>query len=173
MTSHIPLALSLLGSLAGYPLSSGTQKTASIPPPSVAPSTPPQAPWNASAVPSAPVHTSGPIPSTNPNAPHNINSTLGTTPPTTSSVASALCDVSTLQSSSIYDSICESNLQQPRFAKCVLSTLMEPRHILSAAKHVRTKGLALVGAVLTLLLVLLSLLLGIAMYIEPFLHDDS
>ena len=50
---------------------------------------------------------------------------------------------------------------------------MEPRHILSAAKHVRTKGLALVGAVLTLLLVLLSLLLGIAMYIKPFLHDDS
>ena len=95
MTSHIPLALSLLGSLAGYPLSSGTQKTAFNPPPSVTPpSAPPQVPWNAPAVPSAPVHTSGPIPSTNPNASHNINGTLGTSPPTTNSTANGLCDVS-------------------------------------------------------------------------------
>ena len=100
MTSHIPLALSLLGSFAGYPLSSGTQKTASNPPPNVAPSVPPQAPWNAPAAPSPPIHTSGPIPSTNPNAPHNINGTPGTTPPTTNPAASTLCDVS---HSSIYE----------------------------------------------------------------------
>ena len=97
MASHIPLALSLLGSFAGYPLSSGTQKTASNPPPTVAPpAPPPQAPWNApAAVPSPPVLTSGPIPSTNPNAPHNnLNGTLGTTPPNTNPAASTLCDVS-------------------------------------------------------------------------------
>ncbi|KAF8808619.1 ADP-ribosylation [Phlegmacium glaucopus] len=92
MASHIPLALSLLGSIAGYPLSSGTQRTAPNPPPSVAPSTAPQAPWNAPAVASVPVHTPAPIPSTNAN---NTNGTLGTSPPTSNSVA--LCDVCQLR----------------------------------------------------------------------------
>ena len=168
MASHIPLALSLLGSFAGYPLSSGTQTTASIPLAySVAPSASPQVPGNAPAVPSAPIHTSGPIPSTNPNAPHNSNSTLGTSPPTTNSAASALCEVSTwtLHRFLVY----ESNIYNPRFVKCVPNTLMEPKYIRSAAKHVRARDLVLMGVGRTLLLVLLLLpLLGIAMYVEHF-----
>jgi hypothetical protein len=54
---------------------------------------------------------------------------------------------------------------RPRFVKCVQNTLMEPRHIRSAAKHARTRGLALMGAARTLLLVQ-PLLLEIAMYVE-------
>lgn len=90
MASSIPLALSLLGSITGYPLSSGTQKVAPNPPPSIVPSAPVQPPWNPPAVPSAPVQTSGPVPS----APHNTNGTVGTSPPTSNSPANTLCDVS-------------------------------------------------------------------------------
>lgn len=174
MASHIPLALSLLGSFAGYPLSSGTQKTASNPPPTVAPPAPPQAPWNASAVvPSPPIHSSGPIPSTNPNAPHNTSSTPGSTPPTTNPAASTLCDVSAYNSHRRSMMFINSNSSLPRFVKYVPNTLMEPRLIRFVAKHARTRELALImGAARTLLLAQ-TLLLGIVMFVENFVHDDN
>ncbi|KAF8972248.1 hypothetical protein BDZ97DRAFT_1901353 [Flammula alnicola] len=96
MTSHIPLALSILGTLAShYPLGSLTQKAAPPPPPSVAPSGPAQSTTSGTAA-SAPVQVSAPQPSTNPNgATSSTNSTLGTSPPTTNPVA--LCEVGAIQ----------------------------------------------------------------------------
>ncbi|KDR68592.1 hypothetical protein GALMADRAFT_146244 [Galerina marginata CBS 339.88] len=95
MTSHIPLALSILGSLAShYPLGSMTQKAAPNPPnppPSVAPSAPAQSlpplPVN------APVAAPGPKPSANANGTTSTttNNNAGTTPPAINPVA--LCEV--------------------------------------------------------------------------------
>uniref|UniRef100_A0A8H7XXW0 PARP catalytic domain-containing protein n=1 Tax=Psilocybe cubensis TaxID=181762 RepID=A0A8H7XXW0_PSICU len=92
MASHIPLALSLLGTLAShYPLGSITQKAAPPPPPSVAPT---NATPSASALPSAPPATttaSNPVGNTNgTTAPAAVGSN-GNTPPAINPVA--LCEV--------------------------------------------------------------------------------
>ncbi|KAH9481196.1 Protein mono-ADP-ribosyltransferase PARP4 [Psilocybe cubensis] len=88
MASHIPLALSLLGTLAShYPLGSITQKAAPPPPPSVAPT---NATPSASALPSAPPATttaSNPVGNTNgTTAPAAVGSN-GNTPPAINPVA--------------------------------------------------------------------------------------
>ena len=101
MTSHIPLALSLLGTFAShYPLTSLNSNTASKPPPppSVAPSAPQTA--SNSSTSSTPGNASGPIPTTNPsglpqNPSNNSNNTPGTSPPTSNPLA--LCEVSTTE----------------------------------------------------------------------------
>ncbi len=87
MTSHIPLALSILGTIANaYPLTSMTQKSGPPPPPPP----PAQPPSVAPSAATAPVNVPGPQPSSNSNSSSNAN-TLGTSPPSTTSVA--LCEV--------------------------------------------------------------------------------
>ena len=90
MTSHIPLALSILGTLANaYPLSSATQKSAPPPPP---PSIAPQAPQNNPSTVAAPVNVPSAQPSSTANGSSNTTTTLGASPPSIKPVA--LCDVS-------------------------------------------------------------------------------
>ena len=64
------------------------------------------------------------------------------------------------------------NSSQLRSVKYDPNTLMEPRRIRSVVRPARTRGLALLGAARTLLLVH-PLLLGIAMYVESFVHDEN
>ncbi|PPQ92599.1 hypothetical protein CVT25_007291 [Psilocybe cyanescens] len=119
MASHIPLALSLLGTLAShYPLGSMTQKAAPPPPPSVAPSAPTQ---SAPVLPTAPpITTPGPNPSGNANGTTGAtaNSNAGSSPPVINPVA--LCEA------------CRLHLD---FATIDLSTQMEQKCTISAAKH--------------------------------------
>ncbi|CAA7269535.1 unnamed protein product [Cyclocybe aegerita] len=95
MTSHIPLALSILGSLANaYPLVSSKPAPAAAPapppnpPPSIAPS---QQPHNAtSSAGSFPIGASAPQPSSNANGPTNSNVPVGGNTTTINPVA--LCE---------------------------------------------------------------------------------
>src|SRR5258707_13961320 len=88
MSSHIPLALSILGTIANaYPLNSMTQKSAPPPPPPPPP--PAQPPTALPSVAAAAVNIPGPQPSGNSSI---VNShTPGTSPPNASSTA--LCEV--------------------------------------------------------------------------------
>ena len=137
MTSHIPLALSLLGTLAShYPLTSLNSNTTSKPPPppppSVAPSAPAKTPSNPSTNSTA-GNVSGPIPTTNPSGlPPNPSNTPGTIPPTTNPIA--LCEVSVL--SSIQEN---RNHTLCRFVKSAQSISTGPRHIHTAARPVQIR----------------------------------
>ncbi|KAF8910517.1 hypothetical protein CPB84DRAFT_1812677 [Gymnopilus junonius] len=98
MTSHIPLALSILGTLATHSLSSMTQKVAPNPPPppsSVAPSAPPPPPVPPLPA-SAPVNAPGPKPSANVNSTSTpANNNAGASPPAINPVT--LCEVCQLR----------------------------------------------------------------------------